>query len=82
VASDSAFSNKRLDRMAWTVYFTVMAVLVVRAIIDQPMLLVIIPIALCGSCALLAMIVRLLGGRRRPGRGASVADEPEHHRTL
>ena len=80
--SDRTLTNKRGDRMAWTVYFIVMSVLVVLAIIDQPMLLAIIPIALAGSYALLAIIMRLLGGRRRSARGASIAHESEHRQTL
>jgi len=61
-------ARKQIDRMSWAAFLLVMAGLIVLAIIDQPMLLVILPAALAGPYALLAVIVRLLGGQRRPER--------------
>lgn len=72
----------RLDQMSWTVYIVIMTVLVVLAIADQPMLLVIIPVTLAGSYALVVTIMRLLGARSRPACESSIAHESEReHRS-
>lgn len=68
--------------MTWTVYIVIMTVLVVLAIADQPMLLVIIPVTLAGSYALVATMLCLLGARSRSARGASIANESEGKQTL
>jgi cobalamin synthase len=68
VNSRTLSARKQLDRLPWAVFLLVMATLFVLAISDQPMLLIIVPAALAGPYALLALIVRLLGGQRRPER--------------
>jgi len=68
VNSRTLSARKQLDRLSWAVFLLVMAALLVLAISDQPMLLIIVPAALAGPYALLALIVRLLGGQRRPER--------------
>jgi hypothetical protein len=59
-------ARKQFDRVTWSAFLLVMAALLVLAIIDQPMLLIILPAALAGPYAILAVILRLLGGQRRP----------------
>ena len=59
-------ARKQFDRVTWSAFLLVMACLLVLAIIDQPMLLIILPAALAGPYAILAVILRLLGGQRRP----------------
>ena len=46
--------------MTWAVYFVFVAGLVVLAVIDQPMMLIILPAVLVGSYAILATISRAL----------------------
>jgi len=54
------FLNDWSDRLPLAVYFVFFADLIVLAVIDQQMMLIILPVVLGGSYALLAVIGRFL----------------------